>query len=262
MTCAEFKEQAAALALGVLDGNERAACERHLGEAIAHDGCAATLAQAEETAALLALALPPLAPPASLWTAIEQRTRAVLPLGRRRSWLPATLGVLAAAAVLALIWSWRERDSLQSELAAATARVHDEAGARARCVADLQAAQKDAALRREALALLERPGTRLVGLAAQGGEAATANVILGGERAFVVGRGLAAPAGKDYELWVIRGTRKIPAGLLRGGSDGALVSVIDPTLLAGGAPDAIAVTLETAGGKPQPEGPIVMVGKI
>jgi hypothetical protein len=263
MTCAEFKEQAGALALGVLDGNERAACHRHLADSAHHEGCEAALRQAHDTAALLALALPPLAPSATVWAAIERGTRALPSLAaRRRRWLPATMGVLAAAAIVALLWSWRDRASLERQLATATARAHDESRARAQCVAELEAAHKDAALRREALALLERPGTRLVGLAAQGAAAASANVILGSARAFVVGRGLMAPAGKDYELWMIRGDRKIPAGLLRGGADGALVSVIDPELLAGGAPDAIAVTLEAAGGKPQPEGPIVLVGKI
>jgi anti-sigma-K factor RskA len=45
---------------------------------------------------------------------------------------------------------------------------------------------------------------------------------------------------------------------LHADGSGSLVSEVD---LRGGA-DAVAVTLESAGGRPQPEGPIVLVGKI
>ncbi|MEW6268964.1 MAG: zf-HC2 domain-containing protein, partial [Thermodesulfobacteriota bacterium] len=41
MNCAEFKENAAAYALGALTPDERAALEAHLAEPIAHAGCAA-----------------------------------------------------------------------------------------------------------------------------------------------------------------------------------------------------------------------------
>ena len=68
--------------------------------------------------------------------------------------------------------------------------------------------------------------------------------------------------GRDYELWLIRGTRKIPAGLLRGDTTGTLITALDPALLREGLPDALAVTLESAGGHEQPQGPIVAVGKI
>ncbi len=37
---------------------------------------------------------------------------------------------------------------------------------------------------------------------------------------------------------------------------------ISRDLLAGGAPDAFAITVEPAGGMPQPTGPIVLVGKV
>jgi hypothetical protein len=265
MTCGDFKEQVAAFALGILDGDERMACERHLATVEAHDGCLEALQQASEAVALMALSLPPVAPSPSLWPAIEARTRAVAPLGqRRRRWAAAAPWLLAAAALVALAWSLRERLWLRTELRVTAARAGDEASARAQCVAELDAFRRDAGLRRDALALLQRPGTRLVTLAQQGGASASVHVILHpvDAKAFVLGRGLAAPSGKDYELWMIRGDRKIPAGLLRGDASGALITAIDPTLLREGAPDAIAVTLEAAGGKPQPEGPIVLVGKI
>jgi anti-sigma-K factor RskA len=69
-----------------------------------------------------------------------------------------------------------------------------------------------------------------------------------------------APQGKDYELWVIRGDRKLPAGLLRTQPTGAILARIDAALLSEGPPDALAVTVESAGGAPQPLGPIVLAG--
>jgi len=40
------------------------------------------------------------------------------------------------------------------------------------------------------------------------------------ERAYLLGRNLSAPSGKDYELWMIRGDKKIPAGLLHAEAGG------------------------------------------
>jgi hypothetical protein len=270
MTCAEFKEQVAAFALGILDAGDRAACERHLAER-AHEGCLTALADANDAVAVLGLALPTVAPSAATWSAIEARTRtvaAVTPLRRRSRLATVAPWLLAAALILALVVSLRQRQQVGRELQAALDRSNDALQQRAQCAAELAVMRHDAEQRRDAMALMQLPGTKLVTLAQQGppqliGQGAL-NVIwhAGVKRGYVLGRGLAAPAGKDYELWVIRGARKIPAGILHGDATGALVSAIDPTLLQEGAPDAIAVTLEATGGRPQPEGPIVLVGKI
>jgi anti-sigma-K factor RskA len=269
MTCAEFKEHLAAFALGTLDADERAACERHLAQR-EHEGCLSALAEANDTAAALGLALPVLTPSAATWKAIESRTRTVVVAGgaaaspRRRRWTVVTPWLLAAAMLLALLLTLRQRQIVDRELHAALDRSNDALQQRAQCAVELGALRHDAELRRDALALLQLSGTQLVALAQQGSALVGANVIwhAGVKRGFVLGRGLTAPSGKDYELWVIRGARKIPAGILHGDASGALISAIDPTLLQEGAPDAIAVTLEATGGRPQPEGPIVLVGKI
>jgi anti-sigma-K factor RskA len=52
------------------------------------------------------------------------------------------------------------------------------------------------------------------------------------------------------------------AGLLHGDSTGALVARVDAKLLASGAPDAFAVTLEPTGGGSSPRGPVLLVGAI
>jgi anti-sigma-K factor RskA len=269
MTCAEFKGQVAAFALGVLEADERAACERHLAQR-EHEGCLAALAEANDAIASLGLALPPLTPSAATWSAIESRTRTVAAPAaapRRRRWAAVTPWLVAAALLLALLVTLRQRQIVGRELQASLDRSNEALQQRVQCASELAALRHDAELRRDAVALLQLSGTRLVALAQQGGETAAANVAAniiwhsGVKRGYVVGRGLAAPAGKDYELWVIRGERKIPAGILHGDASGALLSAIDPRLLQDGAPDAIAVTLE-AGEQKEPRGPIVLVGKI
>jgi hypothetical protein len=46
---------------------------------------------------------------------------------------------------------------------------------------------------------------------------------------------------------VIRGDRKLPAGLLRTQPTGAILARIDAALVSDGPPDALAVTVESAG---------------
>ena len=68
-----------------------------------------------------------------------------------------------------------------------------------------------------------------------------------------------APAAKSYELWLVPATgNPISAGVFNpvsGQTDHWTMK-----LPQGIAPKAFAVTLEPAGGKPQPTGPMVLVG--
>jgi anti-sigma-K factor RskA len=258
VTCDEFKQQVAAYALGALDPAERAACDQHLLDA-KHDGCFEALRGASESAALLAESLPPAAPGPSTWTAIEARLRGAASVRRGP---PLMVWLLAAAAVLLIVWLGFDRARLQDRMQASQDQLQSSQNEKSQCVAQLERMKSDADLRRAALALLGAPGTRLITMTQNG--TAQANVIYhsGEKRAYLLGSNLSAPSGKDYELWMIRGDKKIPAGLLHADAAGVLISAVDPALLAEGPPDAMAVTLETAGGRPQPEGPIVLVGKI
>jgi anti-sigma-K factor RskA len=258
VTCDELKQQAAAYALGALDAAEKAACEQHLAEA-KHDGCVEAVRAAAEAAGLLAEALTPAAPSPSTWAAIEGRLRGVAPARRGP---PLVAWLLAAAAVLLIVWLGLDRARMQDRASQLAEQLRTNETAKRACVAQLEQMKNDAQMRRDALALLGLSGTQLIALSQKGAEQANVIYHSGQKRAYVLGRNLAAPSGKDYELWVIRGERKIPAGLLRADSSGALIAAVDPALLADGPPDAMAVTLEATGGKPQPEGPIVLVGKI
>lgn len=265
MTCAEFEEQVGAYALGMLSTAERAACDAHLSTGTEHAGCWAALREASDAASLVALSVPAVTPSPALWAGIEHRlARVAAPAPRRRvsDWVGWSLGLVA---VVLLVFVARDRARLadQVQLASATSqRVADE---RRTCATDLEHARAEADTQRQALELLSRSGTKLIALAPQGDTSRVAGVMLNQEsqRAFVVGHGLSAPKGKDYELWIIRGDQKIPAGILHGNPDanGAVLAAIDPNLL-DTAPDAIAVTLEATGGALQPAGPIVLVGKI
>jgi anti-sigma-K factor RskA len=71
-----------------------------------------------------------------------------------------------------------------------------------------------------------------------------------GEAVLIVRRLPAAPAGKSYEVWVVRSGRATAAGMLRG----SMVELAAP--LAPGA--GIAVTVELAAGSPRPTGPFLL----
>ncbi len=265
MTCAELREVAAAYALGALEPGERSEVERHLAAAGPHDGCHEAVVRARATAAELARALPEVTPDPAVWRAIEVRA------GRARRRFSTPVGPVGwaavAAAALALVFLQLERLELRRQreevrAAQASSRAADEERDRVRQA--LQALEGAASLERDALALLDRPGTRLVPLAPQAGHdiRATAILNLAEGRAFVVSATLSPQPGKSYQLWVLRGTAPPrPAGFLRSAPAGASAGEVDRTLLSGGAPDALAVSLEPEGGSPAPT-QVLMIGKV
>ena len=268
MTCAEFKEQAHAMALGALEPGEREACERHLASPGPHDGCADALQRAEAAAALLAIALPRVDPGEVVWRRIASKIGSRIAEPRARPWRFIFGGIGWAAAVAAaglVVWNQGDRRGLVARLGESERQRSALTGEAARlpgCLKDLRQAQGELGAHEAALALLERPDTQVVALAAQAGRNSRASAIFNPKegRAVLVATGLAAEPGKDYELWVIRGSDKLPAGLLHADPHGLVLAQIDGRLLSGGIPDAFAVTLEPLGGSPSPRGPILLVG--
>ncbi len=275
MTCAEFKELAAAYALGALTDEERAACDAHL-ENSQHEGCFEALAEAYGAAEKLATSLPPVKPRPQVWSAIEAATvRASSTKAQPPARASRTPWLVAAALLLicgGLGWSrfqtGKNLAAREQELATARAKADklaDETELRHRCEVALTAARGQLRLRAEAVAMLAAPSARVFALAPQKGMPpnmyATAMVDLKAQRAMVVAGGLDPSAEQDFELWVIKGGEKRPAGLLRAEPGQPLVASVDPAKLVGGA-DAFAVTLEPRGGGPTPRGPIVLVGAL
>jgi len=118
-------------------------------------------------------------------------------------------------------------------------------------------------LQRAALSLMDQPGSRVVRLLPLPGQGAqgTAIVDARGRRAILVSRALTPVAGKDYELWVIRGkAAPIPPGFVRFTSEGLALAELNPEVLAAGV-DQLAVSREPAGGSPAPT-EILMVGPV
>ena len=72
-----------------------------------------------------------------------------------------------------------------------------------------------------------------------------------GSAALLVYRIAPAPSGKTYEAWVLNGKKAIPAGLFSAGKGRAFVPIKGKVPKGG----RVAVTLEPAGGSPQPTTP-------
>jgi anti-sigma-K factor RskA len=221
-----------AYALDALDDVERAGFERHLRSC---ESCPDEVRDFREAAAALAERVATPAPERLRARVLAEvsRTRQVTvgrAVPRRRPAARQLIATAAAAVVLAgsaglggIAW--------QSHRSANDARV----------VAD-RAAQRAAELTR----VMTDPGRiEAVGSPSVGGRA---TVVAAGGRAVIATRALpAAPTGKQYQLWVIRGEVIRSAGLLdlRAGDGQALVPGVDTG-------DVVAVSVEPRGGSKQP----------
>jgi anti-sigma-K factor RskA len=179
---------------------------------------------------------------------------AVVEMPRRSPW--AVWAPVAAAAALAVTSavSWIQSARLGAELAATRAR--------------LEALERSAAADSAWNTVLGSPFARHAVLepttAGDPRLRARASYDPGTQRAVVVFENLAAPADRDFELWVIRDGAPVSLGVVqpddRGRATVRLENVgISPTL------SAFAVSLEPKGGSPRrdaPTGPVVMLGPL
>ena len=215
-------ELTAAYALDALDEGERDAYEEHLATC---ERCRDELGTLSEATAALAYGVETPLPPPSLRGRILEEAAAertnVVPL-RRRPAFRAVAGVAAVAAGLAIgfgIWA---------------ATLHDRLGDERSASAQLRAA----------LAVLGDMQARPISLGAKGSLVVTPS----GEAALVTNSLPAAPAGKTYEAWVIRGGKPEPAGLMRGGHSIDVLKLKRPVP----AHASVAVTVEPRRGSKSP----------
>lgn len=249
----ETFEEYALGALGGPEDEERRSFEAHV------KGCAECsrrLETARSRLALLALAAPAATPDASAKARLMQkisseRSPATLPRRRKIFWIAPALA--AAAVVLAVIAGFLAARNRQlgrriSELQATQAR---------------QAAEMSRA--RAVLDILTSPATLRVSLSA-----APARTVPQGKAFYNPRKGLlfyaanlpALPPDRTYQLWLVPAQGKpISAGIFavdaRGNGE-----VLLPPLPVGIAAQAFAVTVEPAGGKPQPTGTKVLIGAV
>ncbi len=253
-----FDTMAAVYAVGALDGAELAEFEAHLAGCAR---CAAVLREHGETAAALARALPPLAPPSEVKEALLRRAAAATPRPApvRRPWLGWALG---AAAVVATAWFTGAFVAARYE-ARLGQMARETAALREKLERDVSALNDQLAVYRSAADLLRDPAARVVALRGAGASGEATGRIIWHEKAgghLFVANLPPAPPGKAYELWTIGAAAPRPAGVFRVDAAGRGSHPIAP--LEGGEPVKVfAVTLEPEGGVPAPTGPTVLASK-
>jgi len=246
-------------ALGVLEGEEKAAIESHVPTCAE---CAKKLAEARGRIALLAFTAPRVEPSAAVRERLMRQIHSSAEIAGAKHaqreperaagffgrWWAA---VLVPACILLLFVAARlrtENERLGRELAQERAT--------------MQQQQKQLDEARHAQALLESKDTVSVALAQQPGmPKGDVRVMYNSKMGMAMCDGWVepAPANKSYQLWMVPMEGKpVSAGVLDGGP-------INPWMVhlpQGMAAKAFAVTLEPTGGMPQPTGPMVLVGPI
>lgn len=253
-------------ALGVLEGEEKAAFEAHVPTCAA---CAEKLAQARGRIALLAFAAPRVEPSASVKERLmrqihaapaaagahAQRERAPREAERAegffgRWWAAAVLVPVCAVLVLISVRLWQEDAHLSDELGVE------------RVALQKQQAELDEA--RHVVALMEAKDTKTVALAVQPGmPKGDVRVMYNPKMGMAMCDGWVepAPANKSYQLWLVPMEGKpINAGLIE--DSAGPINPWTVKIPQGVAAKAFAVTLEPEGGMPQPTGPMVLVGPV
>jgi anti-sigma-K factor RskA len=267
----------AGYALGCLDAADRNRAEEHLASGCPL--CQAALAEFSDASVLLAASAPPALPGPTLRQRvlaavatpviaepeppvepfrepIDTRGRVIELRPRRAPFLTAGWGWAAAAALLALVTTlqWTQAVRLRGELDRNRLRL-----------ADLERRLAEESRWSE---VLNSPAAKVVVLTPteRGSAELKARVTYDpvSRRAVVVFENVRAPRGSDYQLWAILGGVPASLGLVKADAAGRammrLENVGGPALLA-----AFAVSLEPAGGSPNPNapsGPVVRSGKL
>jgi len=256
--------------LGALDPDEKQTIESHLAGC---DECGRRLASARGRIAAISFAAPRVEPSPAVKERLLQQIRAQAgeaqlpspapesakhparefvppepPRGIFGRWLFAVLAPACVALFIATVILWRENERLTKQLASLGASVDK--------------TTKELAETQEALHLYAASDTIKVKLAQKPGMPnGDGEVMYNKKMGLLMYEGWISPPPEDksYQLWVVPTDGKpISAGVFNPAtSDSAHWMTKVPE---GIAPKMFAVTLEPAGGMPQPTGPMVMVG--
>jgi anti-sigma-K factor RskA len=253
-----YDELLPAYALGALDGEELRELEAHLAAGCAE--CRRQLALWQGDLEELAASVPPLEPSPET----RRRTLRLAGAGAEAPVLPFPAPAprprrwLAWAAVLLLAvagWSLWQQVRLRAEAASLRSQV----AALDRRLAAVQGDNKRLA---ETLSLITAPGARAVQLAGLGSSpGAVGHTFINPRERKAVFYAFDLPAlapGKTYELWWIAAGRPVAAGTFEVDENGSARLLVNQ--VSEGPIDAWAVTVEPAGGVPQPTGEMVLKG--
>lgn len=255
---------AAAYALGALEPGERRAFEAHLA---ACDSCIAEVRSFAPIVEALAFAAPARTPGPAVRARVLETITGAVPFSPERSsppsrlrpahWLSLAAAVVAAAGLAWYAAGLHERlQDLELRLASAERRAitAETATRQARQAAD-RAELAMAVLSAPDLARIE-----LAGLAPAPRASARALWSRNRGMVFTAANLPPAPTGRVYQVWVVTADARISAGLLPAvpAGDASAIFETPPDIAA---PVAVAVTLEPAGGVPQPTGDMYLLGK-
>ena len=228
----ELKANAAGYALGSLDADERRVFEAHLADC---GECAAEVASLRPVVGALATAVPQVTPRAEVRARVLGHASPTSIPQRSMTWLPlAAAVVVAAGAALYAVRVHQQVTELQGQL--------------------VQAQSATSVLAAPDLARIDLQGQMVA-------PDARARALWSRTRGLVFSAANlpALPAGKVYQVWVVTAQAPVSAGfLVPDDSGGGTAYYMTPPDI--GAPVAVAVTLEPAGGVPAPTGDRYLVG--
>jgi anti-sigma-K factor RskA len=250
----QFDEEFDLYALGALEGEEKQALETHLRLCTV---CGAKLHEANGRLALLALAAPPENVPSGVKDRLLRQVRAETAKAQARAvpsflrWLSPALAVAALALLIVAAELKIDNRALlqrQSELQADGSRLRQEAE-REHSVLDLLTASDTVKVTLVSGSARPVPEGRAFYHPRKGLLFSASNLP-------------ALPADRTYQLWLVPSAgNPISAGVFHVDSLGN-GEVLLPKIPPGVSAKAFAVTIEPAGGVPQPTGPKVLIGVV
>ena len=258
-------------ALGALDGEELRELEAHL-----ESGCEMCQQHIREYTELLAV-LPEALPNVPLSPALKSRLMDQIEKGSARgrvvdfktpgsaargegpvktfAWLP---WACAAAAGIALVVSLWNLSNLNRELSGQRSQLSQQRQ-------QIQELQSQLNQEKAVTAFLSDPEARVTMLAGTGKSPRSAGKILWNPKdkkaLFYASRLPVPPAGKTYQLWIIAENKPFDAGIFSVNEAGSGFLKID-SLASAEKAQKFAVTLEPAGGVPQPTGEMRLLGSV
>lgn len=258
--CDQLQELYEAYALGLLSDQESERLEQHLRDRCPN--CMAGVRAAREEGVALALAAPQQEPPARIKQQLMARvappgrapqTRAAARSQAASAWKPLAIAAVVALMVTVSAGIWHISD-LQDQLGR-------QRGVNQTLQQQIDLQQETLAQQKKVFVYLNDATTSLIALKAVSQEARYGAHAVWSERGLWLMAGeLPAPAAdKTYQLWAItKDQKKISAGIFRTDPNGEVLYQVTAPLPARNQTQLLAVTLEPAGGMPQPTGGIIL----